>query len=224
MEFLPQTIVIGGFAVPRELTIGDKVPREKFTRIFSEMADAGLTYGAFNLLPDGSGVQINRAPDDFVVIQPPLIQMQRPLTALSTEAGAAQAQTVLRVATSVLGVGQIQNLGVRTVYNAPLVTNDAKAFMLHQVLSHGGEHLDEMSLGGDLWGGVKIVTSGPMGETFTVQIEPAVADGMKSLYIDVDAQFPGSYQPEHVVTKVAESRSFVEGKLRTYLDKLSGTE
>ncbi|MDQ3632700.1 MAG: hypothetical protein M3417_15815 [Actinomycetota bacterium] len=223
MEFLPRAMIVGAFVVPKELQLGDQVPAEKYTRIFTEVASAGLDYGQFALLPDGAGVHIRgRRLEDSISVNPPLVQVQSSLVDTNAEGGATRAQTILRAAASVLGVSEMQNLGIKVVYTVPLVTNDAKEFILHRVLSRGGEHQEDLSMGGDMWGGVKYVVTSDSGDaTYTVQVEPSVADEMKSLYVDVDAQFPGLHKPGDIETKAAEVRSFVQGPLNGYLDKLT---
>lgn len=225
MEFLPRLLVLGGFVVPQELAVGGKVPRAKFTRIYGELADAGYEYGTFNLLPDNSGAQMqSRRPDDMVLISPPLIQTSMPLAETTIDGAGTKAQTIFKIAANALAVPAVQNLGVRIVYDVPLHTNDAKEFILNRVLSHGGEHQEELALGGEMWGGIKYVVVSPNGEAqHTIQIEPSVADNMRSLYVDVDTQFPGGYPVDAVATKVSTARSYVDEHICRYLEKMTET-
>jgi len=221
MEFIPQMMVTGGFVVPPELQTGGRVPEEKLVTIYSEIRESGFAYQAFQLDPDGSGAIMHaQPPGEVVTIRPPLVQVQSVLREGTIETGGRKAQDIASIVTRVLGAPLIGQLGIRVIYHAPLPSNDAKDFLLNRVLSFGGEHLGDLSMGGDLWGGVKYVVAHPDGE-YTLNIEPAVADQMRSLYIEIDAQFPGGHPPSAILDKAAQVKEYVTSRLGSYLDKIA---
>lgn len=221
MEFSPQLMVTGGYMVPPEIQTGERVGQDKLLRIYSEVREAGFPYQAFQLEPDESGAVMQaQPPAEVLTIKPPLIQVQNVLTEGTVETGGSKAQRIMEIVARVLGVGEIVNLGIRVVYRAPLASNDARGFMLNRVLSFGGEHLDDLRMGGDLWGGIKYVVDHNRGQ-YTFNVEPSIADGMKSLYLEIDAQFPGSHPVSDVLDRAGDVRDYVNDRVGNYLDKLT---
>ncbi len=222
MEFIPELMVTGGFMIPTELQTGGRVGHEKFVSLYTEIRDAGYPYQSFQLEADEAGATMQaQPPGEVVTIKPPLVQIQSPLREGTVETAGRKAQDIMELAAKVLGVGEVLTLGIRVIYNVPLASNDARDFLLNRVLSFGGEHVDELRLGDDLWGGIKYVVTGPARQ-FTFQVEPAVADQMKSLYLEIDAQFPGSHAPGEVLALAGEVRDYVHNRVGSYLDKLAG--
>jgi hypothetical protein len=222
VEFIPQLMVTGGYVITPEMQTGGRVAEAKLVSIYGEVRDAGFPYQAFQLDLDGSGAVMQaQPPGEVVTIKPPLIQVQSVLREGTVETGGRKAQDIASIITRVLGVPQIAQLGIRVIYHAPLPSNDAKDFILNRLLSFGGEHLGDLSMGGDLWGGVKYVVGHPDGQ-YTVNVEPAVADQMRSLYIEIDAQFPGTYAPSAILDKAAQVKEYVTGRVGSYLDKIAG--
>jgi hypothetical protein len=221
MEFIPQLMVTGGYAVPPELQLGGTVDEDRLVAIYRQVRNAGFPYQGFQLDPNGAGAVIQgQPPGEMVTVRPPLIQVQSVLMEDTVDTGAHKAQEVAAVVTQILGVAQIAQLAIRVIYNAPLPSNDARDFMLNHLLSRGGEHVQDLSLGGDLWGGVKFVVTHPEGQ-YTFNVEPSLADQMQSLYIEIDAQFPGTHAPSAIVEKAAQVRDYVSGQLGSYLDKIA---
>lgn len=222
VEFIPQASVIGAFVVPPDLQQGGRVPRAKLEKLWSEIGQT-YKYTSFQFTPDEGGVQIQGSkPGDLVNVQPPLIQIQTSLDdGSTTEAAARKAQEILGAVLRVFNVPQINNLGIRHVFTAPLPTNDARDFLLHKVLSFGGENLEHLEMGaGDIWGGVKYVVPHSEGGHYTIQIEPLQADQMRSLFIDIDAQFVGAAAPTVVESRAADVSRYVAEHLGPYLDGL----
>ncbi len=222
MEFIPQMMVTGAFVVTPEMQTGGAVSEDKLVTIYKEIRDAGFQYQQFQLDPNGQGAVMQaQPPGELVTVRPPLVQVQSVLREGTVETGGKKAQDIAAIVTRVLGVAQLQQLGIRLVYHAPLPSNDAKEFMLNRVLSFGGQHLGDLGMGGDLWGGVKYVVSHPEGQ-YTFSVEPAIAENMKSLYIEMDAQFPGAHAPSSVLDKAGQVKEYVTGRLGNYLDKIAG--
>lgn len=223
MDFIPQLMVTGGFVITPEMQTGGRVDESKLVSVYSEIREAGFPYGAFQLDPDGSGAVMQaQPPGEMVTVRPPLVQVQSALREGTVETGGRKAQDIMSIVARVLGVSTIQQLGIRVIYTAPLPTNDAKEFILHRLLSFGGEHLDELGAGGELWGGVKYVVSHADGQ-YTLNLEPSVADGMRSLYIEIDAQFPGAYAPTSILEKAVQVKEYAGSRLGSYLDKIAGS-
>lgn len=223
MEFIPQIMVTGGFVLPVEIQTGGTVGEDKLVAIYGEVRQAGFQYQNFQLDPNGAGAMMQGTPaGEQVTVRPPLVQVQSVLREGTVDTAARKATEIAKVITRVLGVAQLQQLGIRVVYHAPLPANDAKEFILNRVLTGGNEHVSDLSLGGGLWGGVKYVVSTPDNETMTLGLEPAMADDMKSLYIEIDAQFPGAHQPSAILEKAGQVRNYVHDRLGSYLDKIAG--
>lgn len=221
MDFIPQLMVTGGFVLPVEIQTGGTVGEEKLVSIYSEIRHAGFQYQSFQLDPNGAGaVMQGQPPGELVTIRPPLVQVQSALREGTVETAARKASEINAIVTRVFGAAQVMQLGIRVVYHAPLSTNDAKEFMLNRLLSWGAEHIGDLSLGGDLWGGVKYVVGTPEGGTFTFNLEPSIADQMKSLYVEIDAQFPGAHQPSAILEKAGQVKDYVQ-RLGSYLDKIA---
>lgn len=222
MEFIPQIMVTGGFVVTQEMQTGGTVGEDKLVAVYTAIRESGFSYQGFQLDPQGGGAVMQSQPQgELVTIRPPLISVQSVLSGGGTiETAGRKAQDIMSIITRVLSVGQIAQLGIRVIYNAPLPSNDAKEFLLNRVLSFGGEHISDLSMGEDLWGGVKYVVTHTDGQ-FTFNIEPAVADQMRSLYIEMDAQFPGNHAPSAILEKAVQVREYVNGRLGSYLDKIS---
>jgi hypothetical protein len=223
MEFIPRLMVSAGLAMTREVQAGGQVDEAKLLSIYTRLRESGFSYGSFQLDPAGTGAVIQAQPaGETVTLRPPLVQVQSVLRDGTVELGARKAGTILAIAADVLGVAELQQLGVRVIYNAPLPTNDAKAFTLNQLMSVGTDHVGDLTLGGEVWGGVKYVVGHADGQ-YTILIEPAVADAMRSLYIDIDAQFPGAHSPNSILEKASQVKGYANGRLGAYLDKIAGT-
>ncbi len=222
MEFIPQVIVTGGYMTPPEVQTGQKVGQDKLLKIYSEIREAGFAYQAFQLEGDDSGATMQGQPlGELVTVRPPLVQVQSILTEGSTiDAAGRKTQRLTEIVARVLGVAEILQLGIRIIFHAALPSNDGRDFMLGKVLSAGNQHLDELRMGAEIWGGVKYYVAHPRG-TYTFNVEPAIADEMKSLYIEMDAQFPGTHSPSEVLDRVEEVSDYVKTRLGSYLDKLA---
>lgn len=218
MELIPRALVVGAFLPPNMPGMG-ALNAEKINRIWSELAPRHQ-FTQLQMAPDGSGAQIfGPSPEDGLTIQPPLLQVRSLIRTTSDEAGRT-AQSILGVVARHAGM-PLFNLGIKLVYNAPMPTNDARGFLLHQVLSNGADHLEELGGSPNMsWAGVKYVI--PQADRqYTISIEPLQADQMKSLYIDVDTGFlAGPFQLDVVADRIEEVRNFISGPLNDVLDAM----
>jgi hypothetical protein len=225
MEFVPQMLVVGAIVFPPELAQEGRLPAGSLDRVWMELRNSGLKYGSFQLTPDESGATISGArPRDIVNLSPPLVQIQVPLDdGTSVDSGAKRARTVMEIAGRVFRVPKILNLAVRVFYQVPLPTNDARDLLLHRVLSRGGENVDQLRLDQEIWAGTKFVIPHGSGQ-YTLNIEPLVADQMKSLFLDVEGSFPAPDGAEAVEARVDELGRYVNGNVNAYLNSITKIE
>ncbi|HTX32259.1 MAG TPA: hypothetical protein VMD09_12830 [Solirubrobacteraceae bacterium] len=219
MHLIPKALVVGVFIPPAGVPGAPTVTADKINRIWSKVAPEH-GYRQLQAAPDGSAAQfLGTTPDTGVTIQPPLIQV-RDLIGLDPGQSAESAAQVLKTIAQVLGTSQLFNLGVRHVYNVPIDNNDARGFVLERLLG-GADRFEELDLGGGLWGGTKIVTTDPTGSAYVLTVEPLQVDEMKSLYVDLDATFPGPLPSlDSVTDRAADARSFITENVNRYLDSL----
>jgi hypothetical protein len=224
VELIPKVLVTGLFAAVSPGSTGQVTP-EKLNRIWSELAPQ-LKYRQFQLAPDGSAAQFTgAAAEDGASIQLPLIQIRSTIE-LDAARTAEQAEEAIKIIARHLGIGQFFNLGIKHVYWATLESNDARAFVLHQLLSKTEDDLAELQQGGTLWGGVKYVALGGEGEglasQYTVVIEPLQADN-RYLFVDVDATFPGPADLDRITARAKDAERYLTQDVKAYLEKSEGT-
>jgi hypothetical protein len=219
MQLIPKALVVGGL-IPPAPPGQQQVTADRLNRIWSELAP---THGFIQLQmsPDQSGAEfVGRAPENGVTIQPPLIQARAQIGSTAQQA-ADSALAIFAVILRHLGVQQLFNVGIRHVYNAPLPDNDARGFVLRRVLSATDERLSELATGStSLWGGVKYVVPLP-DRQYTLTVEPLQLDEMRSLYIDLDAQFPGEASLDSITGRAADAQAYITSTVDRYLDQLS---
>lgn len=219
MEMIPKALIVGVFVPPGGVPGGPTITAEKLNKIWSEVAPR-FGYTQLQISPDGSAAQfLGATPDTGIAIQPPLIQI-RDLIQLTPDQSAENAETVVKTISRLLGTNQFFNLGVRLIYHAPLDSKDAKSFIQTKVLAGGGASYDELGLGGDQWSGVKHVITHPAG-IYTLTLEPLQADEGKSLYIDVDAAFPGPLTSlDAIHDRARDAKDYLSNNVERYLDGL----
>jgi hypothetical protein len=204
---------VGLFIPPPGVPGAAEVTTEKLNRIWSELAPR-YGYTQLQASPDGAAAQfLGASPDVGITIQPPLIQF-RDAISMTPEQSAENAQDAIKTVARSLGTDQFFNLGVKHVYNAPLENNDAKGFILNKLVA-GTEALEELNVGGESWAGITHVISQPQG-VYTLNIEPLQADQMKSLFIDLDAQFPGPVTLDAIKDRAGDAKDFLTSNVVRY--------
>jgi hypothetical protein len=208
-------LVVGAFMPPPPP--GQEITVDRLNRIWADVAGPyGFTQ--LQMAPDQAGaIFVGSTPDDGVTIQAPLLQVRLQIRTTAQQA-ADQAASLLGVLARHLGLAQLFNLGIKHVYQAPLDTNDGRGFVRRQI---GGEATDELAEGGELWAGLKFVVTHP-DRVYTLIIEPLQADEMRSLFIDLDVQFPGPFTIDSVLGRAADAQSYVAGAVGRYLDAVGG--
>jgi len=219
MQLIPRALVVGGF-IPPAPPGQQQVTVDGLNRIWSELAPAhGFTQ--FQIAPDqSSGQLLGRTVDHGVTIQPPLVQTREPI-ATTVEQSSDNAQAMLRVVLRHVGAHQLFNLGIKLVYSAPLPDNDARNFVLRRVLSRDDESLADIAAGStEPWGGAKYVFPRP-DRHYTLTIEPFQLDQMRSVFLDLDAQFPGEVGLDSIIGRAKEANDYLTGPVNRYLDGLA---
>jgi hypothetical protein len=219
MQLIPRALVVGGF-IPPAPPGQQQVTADRLNRIWSEVGPPhGFTQ--LQMTPDQSGAHfLTNSPDDGVTITPPVVQVRAKITTTAQQT-ADNAASIFGVILRHLTVDQFFNLGVRLIYSAPLPDNDARSFVLRRVLSRDEDDLADLVSGStDPWGGVKYVI--PLADRqYTLSIEPLQLDQMRSIYIDLDAQFPGEANVDSIVARVKDAQDYITGPVGRYLDQLA---
>jgi hypothetical protein len=215
MKLLPRSLVVGAFSA---LNPGPEglVSVEKLNRVWAELAPL-YNYRQLQLAPDASGAQfVGATTEDGITIQPPLIQVRRPIS-MTADIAADEAQSILRVIQRHLGVSQFFNLGIKHVFHADPGDNDGRGFVLHKVLRKDDAELADLAGSGTLWAGVKYIVASEF-SSFTLVIEPLLADP-RYLFLDLDAQFPGPANVDTVKDRAKEAQQYLAGAVTEYLDR-----
>jgi hypothetical protein len=219
MDLIPRALVIGGF-IPPAPPGQQQVTADRLNRTWSEVAPLhGFTQ--LQIAPDQSSAEfLGRTPDNGVTIRPPLIQVRA--TIETTAANAADsAESIFRVVFRHLGVSALFNLGIKHIYTAPAPDNDARTFILRRVLRRDDEDLAALISGSpNPWAGVKYLVPFP-DHQYTVIIEPWQLDQMQSLFIDLDALFPGEAHLDSITSRARDAQEYLSGAVGRYLDEQS---
>lgn len=219
MEFIPRALVVGLFAATQPGAA--PVTEEKINRIWSEVAPR-QAYRQLQMAPDGSGAQfVGKTPSDGATIQLPLIQVRSNIETTAANS-ADEAQVTIRSIAKHLGLAQFFNLGIKLVYHAPVLTNDARGFLLNNVLRKGSDELGMLERGGPFWAGVKYGAAAADNSHYTLAIEPWLADD-KFLFIDLDVQYPGAITIDDIADRAGEAAEYLSGPVKEYLDRSDGT-
>lgn len=219
MELIPKALVTGVFAAVNPDLAG-QVTADKLNRIWSELAPQ-MRYRQFQLAPDGSAAQfLGATVEEGATIQLPLIQVRSSIE-LSAEQAAEQAEMALKVIASHLGITQFFNLGIKHVYWATVESNDARAFVLNQILGRTEDDLAELQQGGTLWAGVKYVAVTEESQ-YTTVIEPLQADN-RFLFVDLDAAFAGPVDLDRVTQRAKDAARYLTQSVKSYLEKSQGS-
>jgi hypothetical protein len=218
VELIPKAIVIGAFAPPAPPG-QTQINPERVNRIWSDIAPRyGFTQ--LQMAPDGANANfIGRTLDDGVTIQLPLLQVRTQI-ATTTEVAGESIQSMFASILRHLQIQQLFNVGIKLVYNAPMQDNDARNFVLRRLLRVDDDRLEDLAAGAQgLWGGVKYVVP-QQDRQYTLTIEPLQSDEMRSLFIDLDAQFPGEASANSIAGRVGEVQTYLSGPVDRYLDGL----
>lgn len=217
MDLIPKALVAGGLVPPAPLG-QQQVSADRINRIWAEVApDHGFTQ--LQMAPDGTMASfLGRTPEDGLTIQPPLVQARRTISETPRSAAEA-AQSVISVVARHLSATQIFNLGIRHIYVAPLADNDARSFALRRLLRTPEEELEDLATEPSrAWGGVKYVIP-LVDRQYTLVIEPFLVEEMRSLYLDLDVQFPGATDVTSIASRAREAQEYLSGAVNRFLDQ-----
>jgi hypothetical protein len=210
VELIPKALVVGVFGAMAP----GAADSEKVNFIWMQLSRR-MGYRQLNQTSEGATFA-GAGPDDALVIQPPLLQFRSPAT-MGFKNAADDAQVCLQTAAQHLGAAQFANLGIRHVCHATAPSNDARAFVQNQLLRKDPDEVAALSRGGETWSGLKHWAQAADGSTYTLAIEPLIADP-KLLYIDLDAQFPGQADLDKIAMRAGEAERYVSDTVRTYLE------
>jgi hypothetical protein len=216
MQLIPKALVVGGF-LPPAAPGQQQISVDRINRIWADLAP---TYGytQLQMAPDGTMAQfLGRTPEDGLTVQPPLVQVRSTVTGTARIA-AESAEAIIGSIIRHLSASQIFNLGIRHVYTAPLFDNDARRYVLRQLLRSTEDDLVELAADPErAWGGVKYVIPQP-DRQYTLTLEPFQADQMRSVYIDLDAQFPNATDVGSISSRAREAQDYLSTAVNRFLD------
>ncbi len=213
MELIPKALVVGLFAA----TPPGVPDRDRLNRVWAELSGR-QDYRQFTVTGDGAQF-VGASSDDAVVIQPPLLQV-RSSARLGAQNAADEAQVAIKTVAKHMGWAQFFNLGIKHVYHATAPNNDARSFVLQQLLHADPSAHGVLERGGSFWGGVKYGAPAPDNSSYTIVIEPLLANN-QFLFLDLDAQFPGPVDPDRITDKAGEAHDYAVNALRQYLEAAS---
>lgn len=214
MELIPKALIVGVFAaIAPGAADADRV-NSIWMQLSRRMEYRQLIQGG------EGGAQFLTSADDAFLIQPPLLQFRHPAT-MGFANAADDAQVCLAVAAEQLGATQFANLGIKFVAHAPAPDNDAMAFVQQQLLGKTAEDLAMLERGGPIWAGIKYGISGSDNTTYTLVIEPLIADP-KFLFIDLDAQHRDQADLDRVTDRAADAQRYLMETVREYLEHPPG--
>lgn len=229
MEFIPRAVIAGlmhgqmvstgsvGILVQPQAT--PAVTRETINRIWADVVK-DYPYQSLQFEPGGRGGAFlgEAGPDDAVIIQPPLVQVRAPLD--SDPQGvfgvANRIGSIFKTSTHHLGGPPPVNLGVKIVYNVPAPGRNAVDFLRTEIIK-GDEELRQLAGGSEYEASLKVILKNPT-VTYTVLVEPLHADP-SNLFIDLDAQFPGTADVSQVSDRIREVNDFAVSRVATYLER-----
>lgn len=217
MNFIPKQVVVGVFTPSIMPGTADQPTPERINKAWAELAGR-YRYSQLQLSPDGTaGNFLGATADDGITIQPPVIQY-RSSVFVSENAGDT-ARDALSTLARHLGATGFQQLGIKLVYWVALPDNDAPGFVLRKIFGRTEAEFEGLRGGAQtLVAGAKFVlsenTSG-----YTVLVEPLLRD-QKFLFVDVDAQFPGTIELDRIESRCRDVQQFATGTLNTFLEGL----
>lgn len=196
---------------------------ERLTHVFNELARLHHYLG-FQASGDGKSAQITGAtPADVVAIQPPILQFQV-ADVVSPEKSAEQAQSVFQVLTKHLQIGQILQVSMKWLAQAPMSTAvPGKDFVIEKIFGKSPADFATLSLGvgGGTWVGAKFVATDQAGTTtYASTVEPLIADELKSLYLETDATFLAGNLTTTISERALGVLQYLQESLKTYLEHL----
>lgn len=221
MDPLFKALVVALVPQPRQLP-PPPFDAEDLQRVFMDVSRA-YPYQGFGYLPGGLGAQLQNGPEDTVMLQPGLFQVNARMdgeAVLTVEGATDKAMTILRIASDRLGATAFLQCAVKVVahVSAPGPQPDAKSFVTERLM-RGEDHAKE--LGAEFFGaGVKFRRIHEAQEE-TLLIEPFVQDNTM-VFVDFEATRAGIPQAlrnlDDVATWIADAFSFVSGPTMTLLD------
>ena len=216
MEPLFKNVVVGLVPQPRQIP-PPPFRKEDLQRLYVDIT-RDYPYQQFSFLPADAGAQLVNPPEDAVVIQPGLLQIQAKIE-LTTEAVREKCMAVFRATVERLNIESFLQCGIKVVAHvaAPGASPDAKAFVAQQLMQ-GQERVEELPAG-FFGGGVKYRRLDAERED-NLLIEPFIHDN-EFVFIDYDVARVVTGQPfqgiDHVATWLDEDFSFVSGHAMSLL-------
>lgn len=225
VEFIPKALIAGVFVQSQIVstgpvnlvmpTAGNPVTRDTINGLWSEVVKE-YPYQSLQFDPTGTGALfLGSGPDDVVIIQPPLVQVREPI-GISVEQSARKVADVFKLAAHRLSATIPQNLGVKLVYHAPAPGGSAVDFVLSELVA-GQDDVRNLAGAMKYEASVKYTLRSDS-VTYTLGIEPLHIDP-QFLFLDLDAQFPGSVDVAGVRNRVLEVEGFAHSQVRSFLER-----
>jgi hypothetical protein len=218
-EPLFKAVVLGLVPQPRQVPPAP-FRREDLQRLFVDITREH-NYQHFAFLPADAGAQLENSPDERIVVQPGLIQIQDRID-LTPEQAREKCAWIARKIAERLDIEAFLQCGIKVVCHvaAPGANADAKTFVSERLM-RGAEQAAELGTG-FFGGGVKFRRiDEAQGREENLLIEPFIRD-TKFVFIDYDVGRAATGQPfgdlDDVATWVDEAFAFVRGPTMTLLE------
>lgn len=218
MEPLYRRLVVGLVPQPSEVPPAP-FNKEDLQRVFFDVSQ-DYPYQQFHFLPGESGMQLTNSPEDLVVIQPGLFQVQAPVD-LTPERAREKAVDIQKIIATRLRARSFLVAGIKVVAHVPAPGDrpDAKAFVTDQLMREAGAAAQD--LGPDFFGGAiryRALADDNLREE-VLSIEPFVNDN-SYIFVDYDVQRRQPFQDLDVLADwIDEAFSFVSGPTMRILEE-----
>lgn len=223
MEPLFKALVVALVPQPRQIPPAP-FGSEDLQRVFMDVT-RDHPYQSFGYLPGGMGAQLTNGPEDSVMLQPGLFQVQAQMDgaiALTTEAATDKAMSILRTASARLKVEAFLQCAIKVValVSAPGPSPDAKAFVSERLMR--GNEQAEIMASGYFGGGVRFRRVDPSGTgEDSLGIEPFIQDNT-FLFVTHDVAKIGAPHPiddlDHVSSMIEDAFKFIAGPTMSLLN------
>src|SRR6266511_4182166 len=223
MELIPKAIIAGLVLPPQisfpltpgSLQASSAVSQEALNRVWVDVVQV-YPYQGLQLQPGGAGaIFTGGLPDQAVIIQPPLVQV-RDVIELDIRQLSEKISFIFKTAMHHLGPSQPQGLGIKLIHHAPAPGRDAVKFILGRMFQ-GEDDLGSLAGGMSYDVGLKFILQAPE-VIYTLLVEPLRAD-LSTIFIDLDAQFPGTVNLEEIKDRVVSVDSFMKTQVRSFLER-----
>jgi len=226
MNLIPKAIIVGmaqgqligtGPITPFVQAAGAQpITADSINRIWSQVIKE-YPYQSLQLEPSGRGGVFLGAPEELVIIQPPLIQIRSRIDTdpRGIDGVAEKADFVLnQIIHQIPGPAPL-NLGIKLIFHTPAPGGDAVAFARTELVK-GEDDLKTLAGGTSFLACIKVAVMSPEINRVLL-VEPLVNDPTH-LYLDLDVQYPGIVNKLQIKDQILQANDFMIHQVNAFLD------